>query len=50
MKITVKHHLNPNYPNGIEKTVKTWRLFGFVLKQKTFHYPKLKEYEVVTSF
>lgn len=50
MNIEVKHHLNAEYPNGIEKTVKTWKLFGVVIKRKTYHYPKLKNYEVVTSF
>lgn len=50
MKIEVNHHLNADYPNGVEKTVKTWKLFGIVIKQKTYHYPKLNSYEVVSSF
>lgn len=48
MKIEITHHLNPDFPNGVEKTVKTWKLFGVVMKTKTYNYPKLENYDVVT--
>ncbi len=47
MNTEVKHYLNPDFPNGIEKTEKVTRFFGIVVKRKTYHYPKLKNYEVV---
>jgi len=50
MKIELTHYLNFEYPNGVEKTVKTWSLFGFILKTKIYNYPKLKTYDVVNSF
>ncbi len=47
MKIEIKHLLNPEYPSGIEKTIKTWKLFGIVIMSKTYNYPKTKEYDAV---
>ena len=31
----------------IEKTIKTWKLFGIVIMSKTYNYPKTKEYDAV---
>lgn len=49
MNIEVKHHLNPEFPNGIEKTVKTWKLFGVTIIKKIYNYPKAKHYDVITG-
>lgn len=50
MKTQIIHHLDNTYPNGISKTVKTTRLFGIVIWEKTYHYPKLQSYEVELRF
>lgn len=48
MKIEIKHTENTGYMSGVEKTEKTWKCFGVVVKRKVYYYPKLKAYDVVT--
>ena len=47
MKIEINHFINYDYPNEVEKTVKTWSILGVVIIRKVYHYPKLQNYDVV---
>lgn len=50
IKVEITHKLDIAYPTGIELTQKTWRLFGVVVWQKTHHYPKVKDFEILFDF
>lgn len=50
MKIETKHYLNSDYPRGIERTIKTWKLFGILVKKKIYYYPKLEMYDIITNW
>lgn len=46
MKTETKHYLDSTYPNGVERTEKTVKIFGIVVSRKIYYYPKIKHYEV----
>jgi len=50
MNTEIMHHLDDSFPGRISKTVKTTKLFGIVICQRTYHYPKLAFYEVELRF
>lgn len=50
MKKEIIHHLNKKYRNGIAKTVKRVKLFGFIIWQTTKHYPKIDSDVVELEF
>jgi hypothetical protein len=49
MKIETKHLQTKKDPSRIEKTEKTYKLFGIVVLRKTYYYPESEHYNVVTN-
>lgn len=47
MKIEITHLINHDYPNKVEKTEKTWSVFGVVMFRKIYYYPKTESYNVI---
>jgi len=50
MKVEIKHYPNPDFPNKVEKTEKTCRVFGIVIFRKIYYYTRIDGYEVIHKF
>lgn len=50
MTIETIHHLDANYPNGVSKTVKSYKLFGITLLTRVYYYPKTEQSQVLYDF